>query len=320
MSNEPGHKKKTNQKSEKHMIHESRVTENKKIWYLNLMDLSYQEAVNALLDKYGPVQDDYFREKSYGRFLRGEIKTITKGKASRTDKGLYVHHFWENTYLNLGDTWFIRENKPPFDYQRAENLVFCDAFEHLILHALISKETGAKLGFPGYHNYLYPMCDNWYLEENPPRGKQWMMNCYSKAFLSPIQARQVLKKADELIPEKQRIQMLNYRKAQKDYIKQNNDWSKKFIRRIHKENKRKYNSIKTSIESITKDNKSITRKEVIDDLYFVKYRFNFEQKQGKDNVSEKQFTHDLLKYRKDELIEELSKFFKEGKIHKNEKR
>ena len=57
--------------------------------YLDLLLMNYEEAVELLLQKYGPAQDDYFREYSYQRFMNGEIKNITRGKASRTNEGLY---------------------------------------------------------------------------------------------------------------------------------------------------------------------------------------------------------------------------------------
>lgn len=63
--------------------------------YLVLLSKSYEEANEVLLQKYGPAQDDYFREASYQRFMNGEIKSITKGKFSRTSEGLYCHHIDE---------------------------------------------------------------------------------------------------------------------------------------------------------------------------------------------------------------------------------
>ena len=57
--------------------------------YLDLQSKTYAEAVDFLLQKYGPAQDDYFREKSYQRFMNREIKSISKGKISRTHEGLY---------------------------------------------------------------------------------------------------------------------------------------------------------------------------------------------------------------------------------------
>lgn len=60
--------------------------------YLDLLSKTYDEAVDFLLRKYGPAQDDYFRENSYQRFMNGEIKNITRGKISRTNEGIYCHH------------------------------------------------------------------------------------------------------------------------------------------------------------------------------------------------------------------------------------
>lgn len=42
----------------------------KKIGYDSLLNMSYEEAIHYLLNKYGEVSDDYFKEKSYARFLR----------------------------------------------------------------------------------------------------------------------------------------------------------------------------------------------------------------------------------------------------------
>ena len=45
--------------------------------YLNLLNLPYEEAIERMSSKYGVVKDDYYRKKSYERFLKGENKTIT---------------------------------------------------------------------------------------------------------------------------------------------------------------------------------------------------------------------------------------------------
>lgn len=42
---------------------------NKKEEYLNLLSKTYHEAVEFLSRKYGPAEDDYFREEFYQRFL-----------------------------------------------------------------------------------------------------------------------------------------------------------------------------------------------------------------------------------------------------------
>ncbi len=72
--------------------------------YNQLLDATYSQAVAYLLNKYGAVTDDYYKEKSYTRFLNGEIKSITKGKYTQASEGLYCHHIsesgWES-FFNL---------------------------------------------------------------------------------------------------------------------------------------------------------------------------------------------------------------------------
>lgn len=169
-----------------------RITE-----YHELLDMTYEKAINYLLEKYGEVYDDYFREQSYKRFLNNEIKSITKGNHSRTDDGLIVHHIDEDKVLNLTNQWFIEEYEYSFDHQRKEKLVYCDVVEHTILHAIIANETNFKYGLPGYETYLKIDIIEWYLEKNIPNLK-WKKNCYEKSFLTRQQAVDILKRTEIL--------------------------------------------------------------------------------------------------------------------------
>lgn len=83
--------------------------------YLELLLKTYAEAVIFLLQKYGPAQDDYFREKSYKRFLNGEVKSIAKGKTTRTTEGLYCHHIDENKWLKISDKYYVEKHNIPFE-------------------------------------------------------------------------------------------------------------------------------------------------------------------------------------------------------------
>src|SRR5699024_2509347 len=94
--------------------------------YQDLLLKNYDEAVDFLLQKYGSAQDNYFKEKSYKRFMNEEIKGIGKGNISRTREGLYCHHIYENIMHKISDPVFIREYKIPFEYQKKERLVYCD--------------------------------------------------------------------------------------------------------------------------------------------------------------------------------------------------
>ena len=159
--------------------------------YKDLLSKTYDKAIDCLLQKYGPAQDDYFREKSYQRFMAGETKNITKGKFSRTDEGLYCHHIDEKKYLNISSQSIVKMNKISFDYQRKDRLVYCDLIEHTILHVLITKETSFKFGYPGYAVYLKPIIEEWYLDKMIPK-REWMKKCYDKSFLTPEQTVNIL--------------------------------------------------------------------------------------------------------------------------------
>lgn len=166
--------------------------------YLELLSKTYEEAVIFLLQKYGPAQDDYFREKSYQRFLNGEIKSITKGKTTRTNEGLYCHHIDENKWLKASDKEFVRKYQIPFESQRKDRLIYCDLIEHSILHVLIAKETSLEFGNPGFMAYLRPDIEIWYLDKEVPHI-EWEKNCYNKSFLIPQEAFGILKEMQRII-------------------------------------------------------------------------------------------------------------------------
>ena len=160
--------------------------------YLDLLSKTYEEAVEFLLQKYGPALDDYYREKSYQRFMNGEIKNISKGKISRTNEGLYCHHIDEIKWLKVSDKNFVMRFNIPFEHQRKDRLVYCDLIEHSILHILITMETSYEFGYQGYKVYLRPIIEDWYLNKIIPRPK-WMQNCYNKSFLEVQEAFNILK-------------------------------------------------------------------------------------------------------------------------------
>lgn len=139
-------------------------------YYLSLIGKPYSELIGILIQKYGNVSDDFFREKSYQRFLNGEIKTITRGKYKRTDEG-FTHHIFEDQFENLSNTQYIHDFRYDFYYQRKQNLVYCDLIEHLILHAIIASETNGELGYSGYECYLKDMVEEWFTTDMVPKPK-----------------------------------------------------------------------------------------------------------------------------------------------------
>lgn len=151
-------------------------------YYKGLLDLTYAQIVQSLIEKYGEVLDEYYREKSYQRYLNEEIKSIARGKYSRAKEGLYCHHILENTYENISSEYYIAHFKYPHEYHRKENLVYCDLIEHLILHAIITKETNGKYGVKGLCTVIKPMVKDWYIGEYNPK-KEWMQVAKKKSHL-----------------------------------------------------------------------------------------------------------------------------------------
>ena len=164
--------------------------------YLELLNRDYSNAVSFLLEKYGVATDDYFKEKSYERFFEGKIKSIGKGKISRTSEGLYCHHIDENKYQKMADSNFIKNQNIPFSAQTKERLVYCDLIEHTILHAIISRETDNRYGRQGLITFLIPNILDWYIRGMEPY-KEWELNCYNKSFLEYEEAEKILNAIDD---------------------------------------------------------------------------------------------------------------------------
>lgn len=102
-------------------------------YYKKIMKMSYKELVQFLLNKYGPAKYDYFSTET----------SITKNKkVTRTDEGLYCHHIDEDKAILLSKDEFASQN--PFEYQKADRLVYCNLLEHFLLHILIAEEPKNK--------------------------------------------------------------------------------------------------------------------------------------------------------------------------------
>lgn len=87
--------------------------------------MSYYDLVDYLINKYGSAKYDYF--------YTSECSTKCK-KVSRTSEGLICHHIREDVGVNLGESPLGK----PFEWQKKENLVYCNHIEHLILHIKIA--------------------------------------------------------------------------------------------------------------------------------------------------------------------------------------
>ena len=122
------------------------------------LDMTYSELVEYLLKKYGPAKYDYFCTESC---------KSKNSKVSRTSEGLYCHHIDEDKAIMLSNDKFAHNN--PFEYQKADRLVYCNALEHLILHVKIVEEPKNKdankmelQGIGGAVNFLCPQINDYY--------------------------------------------------------------------------------------------------------------------------------------------------------------
>lgn len=89
--------------------------------------MSYQELVDYLLNKYGSAKYDYFCNES----CRSK-----NSKISRSSEGLQCHHIDEDKAIQLSEPKYAIYN--PYEYQKADRLVYCNILEHLLLHMKIA--------------------------------------------------------------------------------------------------------------------------------------------------------------------------------------
>ncbi|MCR1902348.1 hypothetical protein NSA11_00070 [Lactobacillus taiwanensis] len=132
-------------------------------YYRHLLKSSYSDAVKQLKDANGECIGDYYNEKSFKNYINGKNKKPRHGKKVRQGlKGLETHHIDENKVANLSSLEKIKNDKEAqnFDFQRKSRIVYCNLLEHIILHALIAKETNNSFGYEGYES-LYRKVNNW---------------------------------------------------------------------------------------------------------------------------------------------------------------
>ena len=270
--------------------------------YYKLLEYSYDEVVEYLLNKYGAVSDDYFRENSYKRFLKGEIKNITKGKFSRGKEGLYTHHIDEYIIIKLSDSYFLKQHRIPFKYQKKERLVYCDLIEHAILHVLIEKETDGKATIldngtklihesGGYAAFISPIIEEWYVKKRVPT-RPWMIKSYNRAYLTVSEACEILNYMD---------QVAGYRnpfpKTVEEYYERKRLQEKERVEAINRINEREREYYEELKESARRLHEKSPRDEILTKLYQFKIK--------EDKIDYKKFKSEMSKYFKEELIEQL---------------
>lgn len=265
--------------------------------YLDLLTKNYEEAVDWLLQKYAPAQDDYFRESSYQRFMNGEIKNITRGKASRTNEGLYCHHIDEIEWLKISDQNFVKEYKIPFENQRKNRLVYCDLIEHAILHVLIIKETSFEYGYPGYEAYLKKLIEEWYLDEKIP-NPEWMKKCYIKSFLEPQKAFDMVKEMQKVIGESYFNDLVDYYAEKEKREEKIRQWQEQLIQRRIDE--RAYR-----IENAKQLHHKSPRADIVAASYSIRIEYENVMEFFNNSITYKEYDNAMKKYMKEEILDEL---------------
>jgi len=97
-------------------------------YYESMLKTNYQDIVSALLKKYGSAKHNYFKDTAC---------KIKNSLVTRTNEGLFCHHIDEDKAIMLCNDKFAVNN--PFEYQKADRLVYCNLLEHLLLHVKIAE-------------------------------------------------------------------------------------------------------------------------------------------------------------------------------------
>lgn len=127
-----------------------------------LLDMEYLDIADYLKEKYGNVPKNYFMPSG------NKTPGITRGS-----EGLYIHHIdedkmimlstkiSEHPVINKGILTKEQIKLIEYDFQKKENLVYCDLLEHLLLHLKIMEYQiplieGIQVGVGGVINFIVP--------------------------------------------------------------------------------------------------------------------------------------------------------------------
>lgn len=138
--------------------------------YKKVKDFTYMQYCDYLQNKYGIGLSDYMT-KSWNK----------NAKCKRTKEGLIAHHKYENHASLLSNTEFAKTN--PYEWQLAQNIVYCDYLEHLFLHILIceypaeGEKNSEVVGIGGVINYIVPELNDFY--SGWKTNQEWRKNCHN---------------------------------------------------------------------------------------------------------------------------------------------
>ena len=138
--------------------------------YLKTVPMTYREYCGHLQQKYGVGRSAYMTA-SWNK----------SKKCTRTNEGLFTHHIFEDHAIMLSSKeWAMRK---PYGWQLAENLVYCDYLEHLLLHILICEYPAEDanlfedVGVGGVVNFLVPQLNDLYSGWQPQ--KDYIKVCFA---------------------------------------------------------------------------------------------------------------------------------------------
>lgn len=136
--------------------------------YERVKSFEYLEYCDYLQKKYGKATCDYMT-RSWNK----------NNKVSRTKEGLLAHHKFEDHAIMLSNKEYAMLN--PYEWQLAENIVYCNYLEHLFLHILICEHPSPDrnefeaVGIGGVINYIAPKLNDFYSGWEP--SLEWEKRC-----------------------------------------------------------------------------------------------------------------------------------------------
>lgn len=192
--------------------------------YLSVKDLTYLEYCDYLQDKYGIGLTDYMT-KSF----------CSKKECRRTKDGLIAHHKAEDKMILLSTEEVARQC--PFEWQKKENIVYCDYLEHLLLHVLICKYPSpdklpfAIVGDGGVVGFIVPELNDVY--SGWVTKQEWRRICYSKIINDKETYLLIIKQY--IIVELENNEYFDIRTLFSSFNEKYNLWSNKQNKKIHNE-------------------------------------------------------------------------------------
>ena len=157
--------------------------------YEKVKNYTYLEYCDYLQQKYGIGKCNYM-----------SANWIKSNKVTRTKEGLYVHHKYEDHAIMLCNPEFAKNN--PYEWQKKENLIYCNLLEHLLLHQLIceypaeNKNDMELVGIGGVVNFIVPELNDVY--SGFTSKQSWRQNCYNAIIDHKDVYLQLIKRYKEL--------------------------------------------------------------------------------------------------------------------------